>query len=116
MVALGEVVVPTLAATLEKGPSPASREERRRHLEKSYGKITEYAKTHPEAKLDMTEEEYVKIYMGNYLALYQSRSATALATIGGGDARSALEKAKAANVREDVQDLLVDKLENWEQQ
>ncbi|MGB5660545.1 MAG: hypothetical protein WBO54_13775 [Thermoanaerobaculia bacterium] len=113
---LGEIAVPTLAATLDQGPSPANREELYRHLTRSYSEITEYSRTHPEAKLEMTEEEYVKAYMDNYEALYRSRAATALAMIGGDDARKALEAARDARLREDVQSVVDEGLENWAQQ
>lgn len=113
---LGEGAVPTLAATLEEGPSAASRESYRRHLVQTYNRTMEYARTHPEAELDMTEEEYVDAYMGNYVALYRNRAAIALAAIGGDYARAALEKARDAELREDVRNTVAEKLESWSQQ
>ncbi len=112
---LGKTAVPTLAATLAGGPSAASREQLHRHLTKSYAEITEYSRTHPEAKLEMNEKEYIEAYMSNYVALYRSRAATALARIGGDEARRALEAAQNAGLREDVQRVVDEGLENWAQ-
>jgi hypothetical protein len=101
---LGTNAVPTLGATLERGPSAASRERVRRHLEDSYGKIAEYVKKNPEEKLEVSEDEYVKIYLENYAANYKVRSAQALAAIGGEQARKLLEAAAATkSSRGDVQ-------------
>jgi hypothetical protein len=92
---LGSNAVPTLGATLERGPSGASRERTRRHLEDSYVKIAEHVKKNSEEKLDVSREEYVKIYLENYTANYQVRSAEALAAIGGAEARRLLADAAA---------------------
>jgi hypothetical protein len=101
---LGSTAVPTLGATLERGPSAASRALVRRHLEDSYVKIAEYVRKNPEEKLEASQEEYVKIYLENYAANYRVRSAQALAAIGGDDARRLLVTAAAAKAaREDVQ-------------
>lgn len=101
---LGSSAVPTLGATLERGPSAASRERVRRHLEDSYGRIAEHVKKNPEEKFDVSLEEYVKIYLENYAANYRVRSAQALSAIGGEAAHKALSTAVAKkSQREDVQ-------------
>lgn len=101
---LGSSAVPTLNATLERGPSAASRDRVRRHLEDSYLKIAEHVKKNPEEKFDVSQEEYVKIYLENYSANYRVRSAQALSAIGGESARKALSTAVARkSQREDVQ-------------
>lgn len=82
VVELGEDAVPSLEASLELGPSPASRELLRRHLLATYQQLVEHQQEHPEAEVTMSEEEYVDTYLGNYVALYQSRAAEALAAIG----------------------------------
>ncbi|HWN11155.1 MAG TPA: hypothetical protein VNO50_18090 [Pyrinomonadaceae bacterium] len=102
VVKLGESAVPTLAATLLEGPSPANREILRRQLLDTYRKLKEYEKTHPKAKTSQGEEEYVKTYAENYVALYQTRAARALGAIGGPNARKALEEASKLSLREDV--------------
>jgi hypothetical protein len=98
----GEAAVPTLAAVLERGPSPASVEKYRLHLESSYRALIEYSRTHDEVKIDQSEEEYVKQYLENYQANYAVRSAQALAKLGGPDARRVLEAASKRKMREDV--------------
>jgi len=98
----GEAAVPTLAATLERGPSPATLEKYRLHLESSYRNLIEYSRTHDEVKIDQSEEEYVKQYLENYQAHYAVRSAQALAKLGGVEARRSLEAAAKRKMREDV--------------
>lgn len=98
----GEYAVPTLVAVLERGPSPATLEKYRLHLESSYRKLVEYSRTHDEVKIDQSEEEYVKQYLENYQAHYAVRSAQALAKLGGPEARRALEAAARRKMREDV--------------
>jgi hypothetical protein len=98
----GEAAVPTLAATLERGPSPATLEKYRLHLESSYRNLVEYSRTHDEVKIDQSEEEYVKQYLENYQAHYAVRSAQALAKLGGPVARRSLEAAGKRRMREDV--------------
>jgi hypothetical protein len=100
---LGSAAVPTLGATLASGPSAASREKVRRHLETSYVGIAEYAKKSGD-KLEISQEEYVKYYLENYAANYQVRSAQALAAIGGDEARKLLAtQIKRKSARDDVQ-------------
>ena len=64
----------------------------------------EYVQKNPEEKLEVSQEEYVKIYLDNYAANYRVRSAQALAAIGGDEARKLLATAAAGKAsREDVQ-------------
>ena len=100
VVKLGQTAVPTLAATLRDGPSPAARETLRMHLVDSYEQLRK--QTGPESKVDMSEEQYVKTYMDNYEALYRVRAAQALSAIGGADAQRALESANDYDLRDDV--------------
>ncbi len=102
VVKLGKAAVPNLVASLKKGAAPASLELVRRQLAANYEALAEYAKTHPEAKIPMSKETYIKTYLGNYIALYRVRSAMALAELGGPEARKALEAAVEANYRDDV--------------
>lgn len=110
VVRLGNTAVPTLAATLQGGPSPASRERLRRHLISTYGRLRKEGETHREMRVAQSEEAYVKTYMDNYVALYQVRSAQALAAIGGDEARRALETAGQASLRKDVADAVNESL------
>lgn len=102
VVKFGELAVPTLGATLERGPSPASLEKVRMHLESSYRNMVEYARTHDEVKIDQSEEEYVKQYLENYQANYAVRSAQALAKLGGPEARKLIDAAGKRKLRDDV--------------
>lgn len=101
VVALGTVAVPTLAATLKQGPSTASRELFRRHLADTYEQLVVYASKHPQDKLPMSREQYIKTYMENYVALYRMRAARALGAIGNPAARRALEDALKLSLRDD---------------
>ena len=92
VVKMGQVAVPSLVATLREGPSQANLELLRRNLTTTYRRLKEYEQTHPEAKI-CSEAEYVKSYTDNYIARYQSRAATALGSIGGLEAKRALEEA-----------------------
>jgi hypothetical protein len=107
----GELAVPSLGAALERGPSPASLERVRMHLEKSHRDLVEYAKTHDEVKVSLKEEEYVKAYLENYQALHASRAAEALGKIGGEAARKYLENATKLRLRADVQAVVRKSLE-----
>lgn len=98
----GEYAVPMLGAVLERGPSPATLEKYRLHLESSYRNLIEYSRTHDEVKIDQSEEEYVKQYLENYQAHYAVRSAQALAKLGGVEARRILDAAGKRKTREDV--------------
>ena len=92
---LGSIAVPTLAATLREGPPPANLETLRRHLAKTYQKLKEYERTHPESKVS-DEATYVRQNVDAYVSLYKSRAATGLGAIGGSDAKRALQDAAAA--------------------
>lgn len=102
VVKLGENAVASLSATLQQGPAPANREQLRRHLTVTYRDLKNYEITHPEAKVEMSETEYLNTYLENYVALYQSRAAEALGAIGTTAAKRALEEALQKSLRDDV--------------
>jgi len=104
----GELAVPTLGAALERGPSPASLEKYRLHLESTYQKLVEYSRTHDEIKLEQSEDEYVKMYLENYRANYTVRSAEALRKLGGREAVRFLEAASKRKIRDDVDAIVQD--------
>jgi len=108
---LGPVAVPTLAVTLRQGPPPANRELHRAHLVDTYRQLKDYEKQHPQNKVTMSEDEYVRFYTANQTALYQIRAAQALATIGGADARRALQEALQLPLRDDVKATVRDSLQ-----
>lgn len=103
LTAFGREVVPMLAKTLVQGPAPASRELLRRDLVRRYHELQRYAATHPEEGLgDLTESEFVDLYLGNYVALYRVRAAQALGAIGGPEAERTLQSALQMELRKDV--------------
>ena len=106
----GEVAVPTLAAVLDRGPSPASVEKYRLHLESSYRNLVEYSRTHDDVKIDQGEDEYMKQYLENYQAHYAVRSAQALSKLGGVEARRSLEAASQRKMRDDVNQVVQESL------
>lgn len=110
VVKLGVAAVSTLARTLREGPPQARREQLHRHLISTYQELKKYETTHPDAKVPMSEEEYVRTYLENYVALYQLRAGIALGAIGGSDANRALEEALQAPLREDVKAVVEDSI------
>jgi hypothetical protein len=97
VVRLGDEAVPGLAAALQHGPAEESLARLRKGLLATYAQLKDYG------PVPMTEEEYVRTYTENVVALYQVRAATALGAIGGAEARRTLEKALGRGDRQDVQ-------------
>ena len=110
LVNYGSKVVPSLERILKEGPSDAKKETLLTHLQKSYRDLVAYQQTHPENKVTMKEDEYIKTYMDNYVALYQSRAIVALTTIGGPTAKKALQSASDIQLRADVKTVLDENL------
>ena len=102
VVKLGQLAVPTLAATLLEGPPQTNVEVLRRHLTARYRELKEYERTNPAAKVPGSEQQFVTFYSDNYVAGYRLRAATALGLIGGPEARRALEEASRMTLRNDV--------------
>ncbi len=84
-------IVPLLASALA-GPSRASRLNVQRQLEDTYERLAARAGERGEV-LPVTREQYVAHFLGNYEAVYQSRSVVALAAIGTPEARRVLADA-----------------------
>jgi hypothetical protein len=94
VVKLGQAAAPTLAASLRDGPSPARREQLRRHLEESHARLKDRSRT--------SAAVYVQRHTENLEGLYRVRAARALSLIGGPAARQALETAQRQPYRDDV--------------
>jgi hypothetical protein len=103
----GELVVPSLIAALEHGPSRATRELVRRTLEKEYGALTRAA---PDRRV-RAKPDFIQHYMANFDALYRARAAQALSAIGGPAARNALEASVGKDQRDDLRAALRQALE-----
>jgi hypothetical protein len=89
----GQLVVPSLIAALEHGPSPAKRELVRRSLDADYDAL---------ARPSRARSDFVQHYMANFEALYRIRAAQALSATGGPAARTALEAWVAKAERDDL--------------
>jgi hypothetical protein len=103
VVALGGSAVPALTAYLWKGPPKARVSRLTAHLVKSHAQVNTYS-----AALSPTDSLseatlFVRRYVRNYTATYQSRAARALGLIGGLRARAALEISLLGSLRSDVQ-------------
>ncbi len=107
----GENAIPSLIATLRSGPAPASREFLRHQLDLRYTELKEYERTHPAVKVAGTREEFIEMYLSNFDAQYRVRAATALAAIGGQEAKEALRDALDKSPREDVRMVIASALE-----
>lgn len=102
----GAAIIPSLAATLQGGLSPASRELMRRAL------TTRYAELVQQGKISASEKEFVARHLEDFDARYRIRAAQALAAIGGPPARAALEAALSKKVRPDVGAVIQQSLKN----
>ena len=106
VVALGDAVVPSLAATLRGGMSPAARARLSRQLAERYDARVAWAETHPETRPTLTREEYVAHHVGNRDALYKVRAVRALGAIGTPKAllalREELGRTEHEGIREEI--------------
>jgi len=96
-----QIVVPSLTAALEAGPSPARRELARRSLEDQYETLAKYSQSGGKFRLG-SKADFVQYYLGNLETLYRMRAAQALGAIGGSEAKTALEAAAGKAGREDL--------------
>jgi hypothetical protein len=102
VVGLGLEATPLLMQILTEGPPPDRLEAMQQHLARAYEELAAYGETHPEAALAMGQSEYLGLYLDNYTALYQIRSAEALVAIGDPQATSVLQRALRSSERPDV--------------
>ena len=105
VVALGDLVVPTLGATLKQGPSPASRAAVDLRLRERHAELVELA-ARDRSIAPGDASDYVGVYMSNFVARYRSRAAYALGEIGTKAALGALRAAPRAELRADVRELV----------
>lgn len=104
-------VVDTLSEDLLRGPSPEQRSRVRRQFLETYREDSLFQDSLPPADVRRSEhelplpavversDEFVEHYLGNYVALYRVRAASALARIGGDKPRAALDSALAGHLR-----------------
>jgi hypothetical protein len=78
VLAYGKDVKPLLLEARRSGPTPAVREQYRRHLGTAYRQLSEYAKAHGlDAQLP-DKQAYISMYMQSIESRYQGRAAAAL--------------------------------------
>jgi hypothetical protein len=110
VVALGDEVTPSLAATLREGMSPAARARLARQLGERYDERAAWAEAHPETRPTMTRKEYVEHHVANRDALYRVRAARALGQIRTPAAllvlREELERTEHEGIREEIRRVL----------
>jgi hypothetical protein len=106
----GAAVVPSLSAVLDRGLSPAKREQLKVQLEARHDTLTKRADKNPKLNPRMSKERFTAHYVENFDAQYRIRAAQALASIGGAQARSALEVAGRKRNRKDVQEVITSSL------
>lgn len=111
VVELGPDAVPILIAFLSEGPPSDRADSMIDHLTQSFANLVRYSETHPEAAIELTEEQYVDVYLRNYIALYRIRSANALVAIGAPEASGAIDEALQAATRDDVRQVFTEALE-----
>jgi len=111
VVKLGPLAVPVLGQILRDGPPAQSSQAMRNLLLANYSRLKEFEKSHPKPKVPANEQEFVKIYMDNFDARNRVRAARALSRIGGSDARTFLEEAQRAPLRDDVRQAIRHELE-----
>ena len=102
LVQIGQPAVGPLATALRNGPPQTLRDERRRQLSAKYRASVEYARTHPDSPVPMSEDQYIRRHMDNLVLLYQIRAATGLGFVGGPDARRELTQALSLPLPPDV--------------
>jgi hypothetical protein len=104
VVAIGDPVVPLLAGYLLNGPPPQRVDSLLAHLGASHAVVAGYHRSLDTAAVGTVSDSarYVRRYVTNYIATYQSRSARALGLIGGPEAKAALDSASRLPVRSDV--------------
>jgi hypothetical protein len=102
VVELGPEATPLLLQIVTEGPPPERVEAMQQHLTRAYEDLSAYGQTHPEAALTIGQAEYLGLYLGNYTALYQIRSAQALVAIGDPQAAGVLQRALRSSERPDV--------------
>ena len=102
VVKLGASTAPILARTLLNGPTKERLEAHRQFLLKRYAVLKESEKTHKNAVVPQSQDEFVQRYVEKYDSLQRKRSARALEAIGGADARLALEQSIKLPLRPDV--------------
>lgn len=89
----GDAVVPSLAAALARGPSPARLERLRHSLDAGYDHHARIAQDRPDLRPGWSKDRYAAFYVDAFTMAYRLRAARALAAVPGARARDALADA-----------------------
>lgn len=87
------VTVDTLLTDLVQGPSAARRGMLTQQLQTTYQRLEARALSTGTDTLTLTQSEFVDLYLGNMVEIYQGQAATGLGEIGGVPGRKALDSA-----------------------
>ncbi len=96
---IGQPVVPVLAEVLRDGPPPSRINRLEKYLDSLHGALARHVRTHPEDGPLPVRPQYIQSYVGAFSDRYRLRAAVGLATIGGAEARAALDSALADSSR-----------------
>jgi hypothetical protein len=110
---VGDRASPILLEFLASGPSPETLRSTEKGLNETYAQMAEYAKIQEDRTLQprQSQDEFVRTFLDNLNAQYQTRSVRAIVLIGDEVAiektRSILEKQLARTEREDLRAMLL---------
>jgi hypothetical protein len=110
---LGDRASPILLEFLASGPSPETLRSTEKGLNETYAQMAEYAKIQEDRTLQprQSQDEFVRTFLDNLNAQYQTRSVRAIVLIGDEVAiektRGILEKQLARTEREDLRAMLL---------
>lgn len=110
---LGDKASPILLEFLASGPSPETLRSTETGLNETYAQMAEYAKIQEDRTLRprQSQDEFVRTFLDNLIAQYQTRTVRAIVLIGDEVAiektRGILEKQLARTEREDLRAMLL---------
>lgn len=110
---LGDKASPILLEFLASGPSPETLRSTEKGLNETYAQMAEYAKIQEDRTLRprQSQDEFVRTFLDNLIAQYQTRTVRAIVLIGDEVAiektRVLLEEQLARTEREDLRAMLL---------
>jgi len=94
---LGDQAVPGFRNLLLSGPNDARLASERQRLQTAYQALKDYERRHPQNAVQRTEQQYVELYLPQFVLRYRLRAAKALGEIATPSARAALQEAQRLN-------------------
>jgi hypothetical protein len=92
--ALGDQAVPDFRRLLLSGPNDAELQRERQRLRTAYQAMKDYERRHPDNAVQQTEQQYIDLYLRQFVLRYRLRAAKALGAIATPSARTALQDAQ----------------------